>query len=200
VKRDKAWSCAAIGITVLGLLIAGYFLAQSAGTGEDPDAVNVKVQMEGYKDFAHLSLNPDGTHRYVLSKFDGGTESLTAEQFAERLYRQQKSRRLWEVIFNISSPMGFIWVSIGLLGQVLFTGRMIVQWLVSEKSKQSVVPAIFWWMSLTGAMMLLAYFLWRRDVVGILGQSVGLGIYVRNLHFIYIAKRTHGADSQPVSD
>ena len=125
---------------------------------------------------------------------------MTPEEFAERLYQQQKSRRLWEVIFNISSPMGFIWVSVGLLGQALFTGRMIVQWLVSEKSKQSVVPAVFWWMSLSGALMLLAYFLWRRDVVGILGQSVGLGIYVRNLHLIYIAKRMMPMQADSGSD
>jgi len=200
VTRDKVWSFAAIGITVLGLLIAMYYLAQSAGPGDDPTAVNVKVQMEGYKDYAHLSLLPDGTHRYVLSSFDGSPEPLTPEEFAERLYQQQKSRRLWEVIFNISSPMGFIWVSVGLLGQALFTGRMIVQWLVSEKSKQSVVPAVFWWMSLSGALMLLAYFLWRRDVVGILGQSVGLGIYVRNLHLIYIAKRVRASETEPGSD
>ena len=46
-------------------------------------------------------------------------------------------------------------------------------------------PPMFWWMSLLGSTMLLTYFLWRRDVVGILGQGIGLAIYVRNLHLIY---------------
>ncbi|HHQ49151.1 MAG TPA: hypothetical protein ENK19_09765 [Acidobacteria bacterium] len=78
-----------------------------------------------------------------------------------------------------------MWVALGLLGQVLFTGRMVVQWLVSEKRKRSVVPVIFWWMSLGGATMLLIYFLWRKDIVGVLGQSTGWFIYSRNLWLIY---------------
>jgi lipid-A-disaccharide synthase-like uncharacterized protein len=81
--------------------------------------------------------------------------------------------------------MGYLWVGLGLLGQVLFTGRMIVQWLVSEKQKRSVVPPIFWWMSLIGSTMLMVYFLWRRDPIGLLGQSFGWFIYVRNLWMIY---------------
>jgi lipid-A-disaccharide synthase-like uncharacterized protein len=64
-------------------------------------------------------------------------------------------------------------VGLGLLGQVLFTGRMLVQWLASEKQKRSVVPVAFWWMSLIGATMLLVYFTWRRDIVGVLGQATG---------------------------
>ena len=74
---------------------------------------------------------------------------------------------------------------LGLLGQVLFTGRMVVQWLVSEKQKQSVVPTAFWWMSLIGASMLITYFIWRKDIVGFLGQATGWLIYVRNLWLIY---------------
>ncbi|HAI14296.1 MAG TPA: hypothetical protein DCM28_21505, partial [Phycisphaerales bacterium] len=73
-----------------------------------------------------------------------------------------------------------MWVAVGLLGQVLFTGRMIVQWIASEKSKRSVVPTAFWWMSLIGASMLITYFIWRKDVVGVLGQATGWFIYVRN--------------------
>jgi len=86
---------------------------------------------------------------------------------------------------NITSPIGFAWVAMGLLGQVLFTGRMIVQWLASEKEKKSVVPVSFWWMSLIGASMLILYFIWRKDIVGVLGQATGWGIYVRNLVLIH---------------
>ena len=60
-----------------------------------------------------------------------------------------------------------------------------MQWLASEREKKSVVPPAFWWMSLIGASMLLLYFMWRRDMVGILGQSFGWFIYVRNLKMIY---------------
>ncbi|MEM6911223.1 MAG: lipid-A-disaccharide synthase N-terminal domain-containing protein [Verrucomicrobiota bacterium] len=80
---------------------------------------------------------------------------------------------------------GLFWVGLGLLGQFLFTGRMIVQWLASEKQKRSVVPTAFWWMSLGGSSLLIIYFTWRVDIVGILGQSTGWFIYLRNLWFIY---------------
>ncbi|MEM7245783.1 MAG: lipid-A-disaccharide synthase N-terminal domain-containing protein [Acidobacteriota bacterium] len=87
-------------------------------------------------------------------------------------------------MLNISSPLGFAWVALGFLGQLCFTGRMLVQWLASEKQRRSVVPPAFWWMSLVGATMLLAYFAWRRDLVGVIGQSTGWFIYARNLVLI----------------
>ncbi|MCY2958467.1 MAG: lipid-A-disaccharide synthase N-terminal domain-containing protein [Planctomycetota bacterium] len=90
-----------------------------------------------------------------------------------------------ESLLNITSPAGIVWVTLGFLGQLLFTGRMLVQWLISEQSRRSVIPTAFWWMSLAGASMLLAYFLWRRDPIGVLGQATGWFIYVRNLWMIY---------------
>jgi len=87
---------------------------------------------------------------------------------------------------NITSwKTGLFWVSIGLLGQVLFTGRMIVQWISSERQQRSVIPVSFWWMSLGGATMLIVYFVWRVDIVGVLGQSTGWFVYLRNLWLIY---------------
>ncbi|ACV69613.1 lipid A biosynthesis domain protein [Desulfohalobium retbaense DSM 5692] len=83
-----------------------------------------------------------------------------------------------------------MWVSVGLLGQVFFTGRMVVQWITSERKRRSVIPVAFWWMSLLGACMLLLYFIWRKDIVGILGQSTGLFIYLRNLRLIYRERRS----------
>jgi lipid-A-disaccharide synthase-like uncharacterized protein len=93
-------------------------------------------------------------------------------------------------VLNITGPAGIAWVAMGLLGQVLFTGRMILQWLTSERARRSVVPVGFWWMSLAGASMLLAYFVWRRDIVGVLGQSAGWMIYSRNLWLIYRRSET----------
>jgi lipid-A-disaccharide synthase-like uncharacterized protein len=62
---------------------------------------------------------------------------------------------------------------------------MVVQWLVSEKQHQSIVPPSFWWMSLIGASMLITYFIWRKDIVGFLGQGTGWLIYLRNIWLIY---------------
>src|SRR5690606_17527240 len=80
------------------------------------------------------------------------------------------------------------WVSVGLLGQLLFTFRMVLQWLASEKEHKSVVPVGFWWGSLLGGLMLLTYFIWRKDIVGIIGQSTGAFIYARNLWLIYAGR------------
>lgn len=73
------------------------------------------------------------------------------------------------------------WVAIGLAGQALFTSRFLVQWIASERQGRSVIPHAFWWLSLAGGLTLLAYALWRQDPVFILGQSVGLVVYSRNL-------------------
>jgi lipid-A-disaccharide synthase-like uncharacterized protein len=78
-----------------------------------------------------------------------------------------------------------IWIAIGFLGQGLFFGRWIVQWLASERSAQSKVPVSFWYLSLVGGLITLAYAIYRRDPVFIAGQSVGAIVYVRNLMLIY---------------
>lgn len=81
----------------------------------------------------------------------------------------------------LASPMGLL----GLLGQVLFFSRFLVQWLASEKTGKSVVPVSFWYLSIGGGGLLLFYAIWRRDPVIILGQLVGLFVYVRNLMLIH---------------
>jgi lipid-A-disaccharide synthase-like uncharacterized protein len=116
---------------------------------------------------------------------------LNAKEFLELLYakQQQKETNFLFIIFNITSWINLLWVLLGIFGQVCFTGRMIVQWIISEKHQRSIVPVAFWWMSLGGASMLLLYFIWRKDIVGILGQSTGFVIYLRNLRLIYKEKR-----------
>jgi lipid-A-disaccharide synthase-like uncharacterized protein len=78
-----------------------------------------------------------------------------------------------------------IWLGIGLLGQALFSARFLLQWIASERRKQSVVPTGFWLFSVGGGVTLLAYAIWRRDPVFIIGQAAGLVVYARNLWFIY---------------
>ena len=81
-------------------------------------------------------------------------------------------------------PTERLWLFIGLLGQALFSARFLVQWIASERRKQSVVPRPFWYFSIAGGLTLLAYAISIRDPVFILGQSTGVFIYARNLYFI----------------
>jgi lipid-A-disaccharide synthase-like uncharacterized protein len=76
------------------------------------------------------------------------------------------------------------WAWVGILAQLLFTARFIVQWIASERAGRSVMPVAFWWFSIGGGIMLLVYALFRRDPVFILGQGLGLGIYARNLWLV----------------
>ena len=78
---------------------------------------------------------------------------------------------------------------LGFAGQFLFFMRFFIQWIHSEKHKQSIVPEIFWYFSIGGSLLLLIYALIRRDIVFIVGQSTGLLIYVRNLMLIQRQKK-----------
>jgi len=77
-----------------------------------------------------------------------------------------------------------VWLGVGFLGQVFFSARFLVQWIASERRKQSVVPVHFWYFSVGGGLILLAYAIYRQDLVFIAGQGAGLFVYARNLYLI----------------
>lgn len=86
---------------------------------------------------------------------------------------------------NVGTRAEMLWVLFGLGAQLMFTARFIVQWIVSERAGESVVPVAFWYFSLAGGVMLLSYAIHRQDPVFILGQSMGVLIYARNLWLIH---------------
>ena len=99
-------------------------------------------------------------------------------------------------LMNVETSGELIWVMVGFLGQAMFSARFIIQWFVSEKAKESIVPIAFWYFSILGGITLLTYAIWRRDPVIICGQAGGLMIYARNLWFIY-SRRAREADRVP---
>ena len=149
------------------------------------DQSSASIEIKGWGENISLLEQEDGILVYRLERPDGSLETLTPLQFAKRHFQREQNRDFINRLFNITSPIGIAWVLVGLLGQALFTGRMVVQWMVSERRGRSTVPVIFWWLSLMGASMLLVYFIWRKDIVGILGQGLGWFIYLRNLSLIY---------------
>jgi lipid-A-disaccharide synthase-like uncharacterized protein len=76
------------------------------------------------------------------------------------------------------------WVVLGFIAQAMFMMRFVVQWVASERAKRSVVPVAFWFFSLGGGALLLVYAIQREDPVFIIGQGLGLFIYIRNLWLI----------------
>jgi lipid-A-disaccharide synthase-like uncharacterized protein len=87
-----------------------------------------------------------------------------------------------------SSGIPALWLAIGFGGQAIFFSRFAVQWVASERQKKSVIPNAFWWLSIAGAAITLAYWILRRDPVGIVGQLGGFFIYTRNLMLIRRAR------------
>jgi lipid-A-disaccharide synthase-like uncharacterized protein len=80
------------------------------------------------------------------------------------------------------------WVIVGFLGQIIFGMRFLIQWISSEKKKESHIPIAFWYLSLVGGIILFIYAVHRKDPVFITGQSFGLIVYIRNLCLIYSKK------------
>ena len=87
-----------------------------------------------------------------------------------------------------------VWLAVGLLGQGFFFSRFLVQWWASERARRSVVPITFWYFSLGGGVVLLAYSIYKMDPVFILGQGVGLFVYMRNLYLIFVEHSPAGAE------
>lgn len=78
-----------------------------------------------------------------------------------------------------------LWICFGFVGQLLFGSRFLIQWIASERKKESIIPLAFWYLSIGGSVILLSYAIHRKDPVFILGQCTGIFIYLRNLNLIY---------------
>ena len=80
--------------------------------------------------------------------------------------------------------MNTFWLVLGFCAQAMFAARFWVQWIASEKAGKSIVPLLFWYLSIFGSLLLLVYSIYRKDPVFILGQATGIFIYTRNLYLI----------------
>jgi lipid-A-disaccharide synthase-like uncharacterized protein len=63
--------------------------------------------------------------------------------------------------------------------------RFVYQWVASERARASVMPEAFWYFSLCGGVIVFAYAVHKQDIVFILGQGLGVIIYLRNIYFIW---------------
>lgn len=86
--------------------------------------------------------------------------------------------------WNNHSPADLVWLAIGIIGQLMFTARWFIQWIASERARRSIVPEVFWYFSLIGGLMVLAYGVYKIEPVIILGQF-GVFIYARNIYFLW---------------
>jgi lipid-A-disaccharide synthase-like uncharacterized protein len=165
-------------------------------------AVRAEIKLPDSSAQVYLQRDGSGESQYYIWHPGGTAEKVSVGQLTDQLYTAGKGGGLFSS-FGGASMTVLIWLGLGLFGQLLFTGRMVVQWIASERKGTSIVPPMFWWMSLIGSLLLLAYFFWRRDPIGLLGQAFGSFIYLRNIIWILEGKRldpipaTQAADPMP---
>lgn len=135
--------------------------------------------------------NPAGDYLFRLWLKDGNQrpatmtraqiESLLGPTIVDRCLAGRNRVFQW---LKITSWYSVVWVGIGFFGQIMFSGRMVLQWITSEKHRKSVITESFWWFSLIGGVTLFSYFVWRQDPVAILGQASGIVVYIRNIRLL----------------
>jgi lipid-A-disaccharide synthase-like uncharacterized protein len=105
----------------------------------------------------------------------------------------QLSQDLTDYLYDVFVAKFDWWVLFGLVAQVIFAMRFVVQWIASERAGRSVMPVAFWFISLGGGLLTLVYGLVRREPIIIIGQVLAVFIYVRNLMLIYRPRRRDGS-------
>ncbi len=93
----------------------------------------------------------------------------------------------WQI--SPTHSVSFFWHAIGTIAYLLFSSRFWVQWWMTEKAHASQLPLSFWWLSLIGALLSIAYFMHIDDSVNLLGPLLGVIPYMRNLMLIYKTKK-----------
>jgi lipid-A-disaccharide synthase-like uncharacterized protein len=200
---------------MLALILLGAWIAFAPDVPQKKpdDATRVTLTIGAVKGALQWQPTPDGQRTFtVLFRDNTSIGPLTQAQAEAFLGRDALSRittagnnDLFRIL-KVSGWIGVAWVVFGIAGQIVFGGRWLLQWFVSEKTKSSTVPVAFWWLSLVGSIMLFAYFVWRQDIVGTLGQTSGVVIFARNIRLIAKQRRrlartqTAAEDPQPAPD
>ena len=82
----------------------------------------------------------------------------------------------------------WLWIGVGVFGQGLFACRFLLQWLVTEVKRQSVIPVAFWYISLVAAVLMMASYSQQSEWLYTIGVGSTLAIYARNLWLIHLRK------------
>jgi lipid-A-disaccharide synthase-like uncharacterized protein len=194
MKKSFKWEPVA---AMLALILLGAWVAFAPGVPQDkaPDATRVSMTIGAVKGAVDWR-GPETDRQFTIHYRDGTSigplpetqmRTTLGDPAVDRLLTSG-SNNLFRLL-NVTSWLGVIWVLAGFGGQLAFSGRWLLQWFISEQRKSSTVPVAFWWLSLVGSVILFAYFAWRQDLVGTLGQTSGVVIYARNIRLIAKQKR-----------
>jgi len=175
------------------LVLLGFLLVY--GPGRDRGLVEIRI---GQSKGQLVEITPDDAaeRTFVIDYRDATRAGPFTETQLTSVIGETEVRRVLSGeqnalfrLLNITSWTSVPWIILGFGAQLVFASRFIIQWVISERRKESVIPVAFWWVSFFGGVTLFAYFVWRQDPVGVLGQSSGIVIYARNLRLIYKNRR-----------
>jgi lipid-A-disaccharide synthase-like uncharacterized protein len=124
----------------------------------------------------------------LQSRLDAGQAPLAQSPVNGNVFERSAAKA---VRLLPTTTIGWIWFVVGFGGEFVFFLRFVVQWWASERAKRTIVPMMFWHLSLAGTGLVLAYAIYRIDPVFILAYSLNIFLYVRNM---MIAKR-HPAEA-----
>jgi len=182
------------------------------------DAVDVRIRLRDAKDPERIlheevfkNIRPDEREKERLRLRLGFHKRLKRDLFLDRtvicetaarpagegdfvaLGKPSRVRLVFEKPKTLAEKVKLDrWVLLGVAGQILFMMRFLIQWIESERRRESTIPVAFWWCSLGGGLIVLAYGLIEREPIIILGQSCAFLVYMRNLYFIYEKKKREG--------
>ena len=94
-------------------------------------------------------------------------------------------QNILDYVYDVFVARFDFWLAFGIVAQLIFTARFLVQWIASERAGRSTVPLAFWILSIVGGLMTLVYGIQRREAVIIMGQVLAVFIYIRNLMLIF---------------
>jgi lipid-A-disaccharide synthase-like uncharacterized protein len=106
----------------------------------------------------------------------------------------QYGQALGDYLYDVFVAKFDFWLAFGLVAQLFFTARFLVQWISSERAGKSVVPIAFWFFSMGGGLMTLVYGVVKREPVIIVGQALATIIYIRNIMLI-MKDRSGGSET-----
>ena len=210
VRKRTKWEPAALMVLVLGLglwiafgpaskpkfPVAGDSLVQEVRIGNTRGVLEASRVIGVGGEYGFRLWVKDGPNpARVMTRTEA--ESLLGATLVDETMAPGRSWVLRSWVFrtlNITSWTSMVWIGIGLLGQVAFSGRMVLQWITSEKHRRSVITESFWWFSLFGGLTLFSYFVWRADPVAMLGQASGIVIYIRNIRLLRKHARREARD------
>lgn len=189
-------------LAMLALLALGLWLVSGPGRYLGvpelrPGSQTVELRVGPNRGIVEIHRDsPDASPTFRLLFRDGSASGVMSDTTFRSRFGDAVTDQMLSVgsnwifrLFNITSWGSLVWIAIGLGGQLAFFGRMAIQWIMSEKERRSVVPPLFWYLSLAGGIALFLYFVWRQDAVGVLGQTTGVVIYARNIRLIYKQRR-----------